>query len=100
MYDQPHRLFTEPVWYKPDEPDQVPLFDPVTRQNQQETAHDQVETALIHSREKKTKSAVVVAVAIGHDSRNPQPQPQRTQPANRQVQAAATPEIDPSPRSA
>jgi hypothetical protein len=27
MYDQPHRLFTEPVWYKPDEPDPVPLFD-------------------------------------------------------------------------
>ena len=26
MYDQPHRLFTEPLWYKPDEPDPVPLF--------------------------------------------------------------------------
>jgi hypothetical protein len=27
MYDQPHRLFTEPVWYQPDEPDPVSLLD-------------------------------------------------------------------------
>jgi Replication-relaxation len=27
MYEQPHALFTEPVWYQPLVPDQVPLFD-------------------------------------------------------------------------
>jgi hypothetical protein len=71
MYDQPHRLFTEPVWYQPDVIEPVALFDPITPQTQQENAHDRVETALIHGREKETKSAVVVAEAVGNDSRNP-----------------------------
>jgi hypothetical protein len=71
LYDQAHALFTEPVWYQPLVNDQVPLFDPLTHPNEQETAHGQVESALIHGREKETKSAVVVAVAVGHDSRNP-----------------------------
>jgi Replication-relaxation len=44
MYDQPHRLFTEPVWYKPDEPDPVLLFAPLTHPNEQETGHGQGET--------------------------------------------------------
>jgi hypothetical protein len=54
MYDQPHRLFTEPVWYKPDEPDPVPLFDPLTHPNPQETGHGQGETSTIHCRENTT----------------------------------------------
>jgi hypothetical protein len=44
MYDQPHRLFTQPVWYQPDEPDPVLLFASVTPPNQQETEHGQGES--------------------------------------------------------
>ena len=44
MYDQPHRLFTQPVWYQPDEPDPVLLFDPVIPPNQQETGYGQDES--------------------------------------------------------
>jgi hypothetical protein len=44
MYDQAHALFTQPLWYKPDDPDPVPLFAPVNHPNQQETGHGQGET--------------------------------------------------------
>jgi hypothetical protein len=69
MYDQPHRLFTEPVWHKPDEPEQIRLFDPVNRPNQQETDHGQGETGTNRCRENKTTTAFVDSEAIGHDSR-------------------------------
>ena len=68
MYDQPYRLFTEPIWFKPDEPDQVRLFDPVTSPNQQEAGHGQGETGINQSGENKTTATVVDSEAIGHNS--------------------------------
>jgi hypothetical protein len=68
MYDQPHRLFTQPVWYQPDEPDPVPLFASVTPPTQQETAQGQGATDANCCREHKTTSAVVAAEASRYDN--------------------------------
>ena len=68
MYDPPDTLFTKPVWFKPDEPDPVLLFDPVTPPNQQETGYGQGETDPNRCREHKTTATVVDSEAIGHNS--------------------------------
>jgi hypothetical protein len=68
MYDQPHRLFTDPVWYQPDEPDPVPLLASVTQPNQQETGHGQGEIDANGCQEHNTTSAVEGAEASRHDN--------------------------------
>lgn len=64
MYDQPHRLFTDPVWSKPDETEQIPLFAPITHPNRQETGHGSGETGTNLCRE----NVAICAEYMGHDS--------------------------------
>jgi hypothetical protein len=67
MYEQPHTLFTQPVWYQPCVDKQVPLFDPINPSNHQETGHGSGETGTDRCRE----NIAIPAECVGHDCCHP-----------------------------